>query len=312
MKWTDTKIKQLKQLHDDGKGWLEISQIMNTTPDQVRMKYRNTFGETGTHIGITGDTNLDKPIIGLFDVETLPMESYTWGTYNQNIGLEEVISATGLLSWAGKFLNDAEVYSDILTPKEAPNKDDKRITKSCWEFLNKCDVVVGHNLIDFDWKVVNTFFLRHNLPPIKTVLVDTLKIARYNFRFDSNRLGFLNRLLNIQEKVKTDFTLWVDCHHGKKGALIQMAEYNKNDVVALEDLYYKLRPYIKNINFALYNETDKEMCPVCGGTNLKSNGFYYTSAGKWESVRCESCKAMSRRKSNLLSKGKKKKLLINS
>lgn len=314
MKWTDNKVKQLKELVDANKGWLEISKIMHTTPDVVRMKYRRTWGETGNHTGIRGDINLTSPIIGLFDIETLPMINYAWSMFDSHTSIEQIISPTGFLAWAGKFLNDSKIYSDVLTPKEAVNKDDKRITKSCWEFLSKCDIVVGHNIIDFDLRHVNTFFLKHKLAPLKPAVVDTLLIARKNFRFDSNKMGFINKWLGLHEKThnNTYFPLWVSCHQGNKEALQEMTKYNQNDVLALEDLYYRIRPYIKNINFALYNETDTIVCPVCGGNKFESNGYYYTLAGKWESVRCTSCKAILRKKTNLLHKDKRKSLLINS
>lgn len=310
--WTEDKVRQLKQLYDSEIGWLEISKVMKCTPDQARMKYRNTWGETGAFLGKEA-VEVEQPRIALFDVETLPLVGYAWGMYEQNIGMEEVISGTGLLSWAGKFLNGAEMYSDILTSKEAPQKNDKRITKSCWEFLSNCDIVVGHNLVGFDSKVVNTMFLKHDLPPLKYVQVDTLQVARNNFRFDSNKMGFINRALGIREKMSNEgFPLWKNCHNGDKQALKTMLEYNQNDVLALEDLYYKLRPYIRNINFALYNETDLSICPVCGSADLDDDGHYYTPAGKWKAVRCNDCNAPSRRKTNLLDKDKRKSLLINS
>ena len=91
-----------------------------------------------------------------------------------------------------------------------------------------------------------------------------------------------------------------------------MLEYNIGDIYSTEELFYKVRPYVRNFNVALYNETLTNQCPVCGSTDLKSEGFYYTPAGKWESVRCQECKCISRKKQNLFDKHKKRSLLINS
>jgi len=256
--------------------------------------------------------NTNSPVIGILDIETLPMEVYTFDLFNVNISIDKVISEVGFLGWAGKFLNGAEIYSDILTPEEAPNKDDRRITKSCWDFMSKCDIIIGHNLSSFDSKLTNTFFLKCGLPPIKYIAVDTLLIAKSNFRFSSNKLSFINSQLGIRDKFSTDFSLWKRCHQGDPKALSEMNSYNVNDILITEELYYKFRPYIRNINVALYNEMLENQCPVCGSTKLNSEGFYYTSAGKWESVRCTNCKALSRKKDNLLSIEKKKSLVINS
>ena len=161
---------------------------------------------------------------------------------------------------------------------------------------------------------MNTFFLKHNLPPLKYITIDTLLIARNNFRFDSNKMKFINQKLNIKQKIdNSGFSLWRDCHKGIQSALDSMSEYNIGDVYSTEELYYILRPYIKNFNVALYNTIDTYQCPNCGGTDLKKmDHLYPTSAGLWESVRCEECHGVYRKKTNLLDKEKKKSLLINS
>jgi hypothetical protein len=314
-KWSHDELNELQQAWENGIGWLDISKALGRTPDSCRMKYRQTFGETGKS-GKMKDPkyiSASTPRVGLLDLETLPLEGYAWQMWDVSFGIEQVISGTGLLSWAGKIMNEKTVYSDILTPKEAKAKDDKRITQSLWEFLQSCQVVIGHNLIDFDSKVAATFFLKHGLPPLKYVQIDTLKIARQHFKFDSNKMGFLNRQLGIKEKIANEgFPLWRACREGDADALNRMNEYNIGDIQALEDLYYILRPYIKHMNVALYSEALTMVCPVCGSTDLHSDGFYYTPAGKYESMRCGACMCVSRKKDNLLDKHKRKSLLVNS
>jgi hypothetical protein len=257
--------------------------------------------------------NFDRPRVAVCDIETLPIISYNWGIWDQNIGLDQIISDGCMLGWAGKFLNEPEIYSDILTNREAKNRDTLRITKSIWEFLSKADVVIGHNYSQYDVKYINTEFLRHELPPLKYTIVDTLVVAKQNFRFSSNKMKFLNDQLGIRNKIDNNgFNLWKLCDQGNEEALKEMLEYNIGDIGATEELFYKVRPYVRNFNVALYNTLETEQCPVCGSTNLKEEGFYYTNAGKWESIRCQDCKCVSRRKTNLLSKEKKKSLLINS
>jgi hypothetical protein len=314
-KWSHDELNELQQAWESGIGWLEISKSLGRTPDSCRMKYRQTFGETGKSGKMKDPTYIAEhsPVIGLFDVETLPIEAYCWGLWDVNVSLEQVISGTGLLSWAGKFLNEPTVYSDILTPKEAKAKDDKRITESCWEWLSKCDIVVGHNLVDFDSRVIATYFLKHNLPPLKYIQVDTLKIAKHNFRFDSNKMQFINHYLGLREKIENEgFPLWKKCRAGDPVALKNMNTYNIGDIQALEDLFYRVRPYIRNIQVANYIEFDGIMCPVCGSKDVVEEGNYYTPAGRWTAYRCKACKCLSRGKTNLLVKGRGKKLLINS
>lgn len=251
------------------------------------------------------------PRIGIIDLESLPILSYHFGLFDINIGIEQIVSDMCVLSWAGKFLNEPDIYSDILTSKEAPRKDDKRIVSSAHDFMSKCDIIVGHNWSNFDGKIFNTQFLLYGMNPVKYIAVDTLMVAKNNFRFSSNKLAFLNKKLGIRDKISNEgFPLWIKCHQGDQDALDEMMRYNVGDVIATESLFLKLRPYVKNINIALYNEIDEYQCPACGSTNLRVDGYKYLSAGKYESIRCVDCGSISRKKENLLSKDKRKSLLV--
>jgi len=311
--WTREEERQLVILREiERKGWYEIADIMNRTADSVRMKWRNSFGETGK---FSDPKQLGErvPVIGIFDVETLPMIVYTWSTFRPFISPDMVIEETCFLSWAGKYLNDPVVYSDILTPKEVAERDGFRITKTCWDFINNCDVLVGHNLERFDMKVVNTFFLKAGLPPLRPVQIDTLKVARKNFKFSFNRMGHINKFLDIRTKIENEgFPFWRKCSEGDEAALNRMKEYNEGDILALEELFYIIRPYITDgkFNYNLYSDLVETVCPICGSKEFSFNGYYYTPAGKWESLRCSECKTLFRAKENLFSKEKKRSLVV--
>lgn len=90
-----------------------------------------------------------------------------------------------------------------------------------------------------------------------------------------------------------------------------MEIYNIQDVNSLEGVYLKLRPYIKSHpNISLYDDVDKPRCCACGNTNLKEDGFYYTSTGKYQNYRCN-CGALSRGRKSVLSKNKSINTLIS-
>jgi hypothetical protein len=62
--------------------------------------------------------------------------------------------------------------------------------------------------------------------------------------------------------------------------------------VALEELYLKLRPWIKSHpNLGLYVEG--EVCPTCGSDQITWKGKYRTPAGEYKTFRCE-CGAIGR------------------
>lgn len=284
-------------------------------------KLRDTFKKERKRRGIIKEelkktpfnSKLSMPRVAIMDIETLPAETLNFNLFDQNIGIEQVVSDICLLSWSAKFLNESEIYSDILTPEEAPIKNDRRIAQSAWDFISKCDFIIGHNWNGFDGKILNVAFLQYDIPPLKYSTIDTYLVAKQSFKFSSSSLKFINKKLGIRNKIDNDgFPLWRSCLRGDKNSLDTMLEYNIGDILATEQLFYRLQPYVKNLNVALFNEINKYQCPVCGSENLKEEGFYYTSGGKWESVRCSDCGCVSRKKNNLLDKEKKKSLLVNS
>ena len=95
-----------------------------------------------------------------------------------------------MICWSAKWLFSDEVIHDRLTGKESKRKDDKRITKSLWAlYLDEADIVVAHNALIL--KKSNARFLYHDLGlPSPYRSVDTLKIARRNFRITSNKLDY--------------------------------------------------------------------------------------------------------------------------
>jgi len=284
--------------------------------DKVRKFERKVMGENKYDIEYrTQKDYSNTPRIAVMDLETLPGIGFFFQLFDINIGVDQIIKDTCMLGWSGKFLNEPEMYSDFMTSEESIIRDTERISKSCWNFISKSDYIIGHNFAGFDAKYINTEFLKHNLPPLKYGVVDTLSVAKQNMRFDSNKLSFINKKLGIREKISNEgFPLWSKCSDGDKESLEIMQNYCEGDILATEDLFYRLRPYVKNFNVSLYNNLDNAMqCPVCGSTNLNIEGYYYTgNSGKYESVRCLDCKCISRKKQNLLGKEKKKNLLVNS
>jgi hypothetical protein len=308
-------LNEWKNAGSNTEYWHRLGEKWNIDSEVLRCRFRRERKKLGIHKEdkIIKKETYSSPRVGILDIETLPAETLNFSLFSQDMGVEQVISDVCLLSWAGKFLNEPDIYSDILTSKEAPKKDTKRIVSSCHDFMSKCDVIIGHNFVAFDAKLMNTFFLKYDFQPLKYTAVDTLLVARNSFRFSSNKLAFINRQLGIREKISNDgFVLWRRCLQGDQESLDAMMEYNIGDIFSTEQLFYKIRPYIKNFNVALYNEIDEYQCPVCGSLNLKSNGFYFSPSGKWESVVCEDCKCVSRKKQNLLDKEKRKSLLVNS
>lgn len=250
--------------------------------------------------------------IGVCDIEMLPGKFYAWGQYDQYLSNTQMITDTCLLSWAGKYLNSSKIYSDILTPEESLDRDPKRIAQSAYNFISSCHIVIGHNWQGYDGKHLNTYFLEY-AQPVKYLTIDTLQVARQNFKFTSNKLVEINKRLGIRNKIENDgFPLWIACSNGDQKALNTMLEYNIGDIVATETLYYKIRGFIPNHpNLARYNNITTKQCPNCLGVEFKVEGEYPVGKGMYESLRCKKCGSLHRYGKNLLLKSKIESLLKN-
>ena len=92
-------------------------------------------------------------------------------------------------------------------------------------------VLLAHNGDKFDIKKFNAACIKHDLPPVQErQTIDTLKQARKHFRFDSNRLDYLGRFLEVGEKMETGgYTLWNDIVQAKYPEVGKAPDYDRMD-----------------------------------------------------------------------------------
>jgi hypothetical protein len=244
----------------------------------------------------------DAPLakILIVDIETSPITAFVWGLWKQDIHTQQIINDWFIIGWAAKWYGGSTIYSEYVTPFEAKNSDDKRIMFPLWELLNKADIVIAHNAKKFDIPRIETRMLLAGLnPPSPYQLIDTLYYYRKQFSFSSNKLDYLNEVLNLDQKIDTGgFELWKDCLAGDKEALAKMEKYNINDVEILEQNYNKLRPWIKNHpNINVYNTDDNiKRCTICGSSDLSEiSGTYGTPVNTYNVYRCNNCGAIAGR-----------------
>jgi len=253
-------------------------------------------------------TYLDKPILYrdpsykqkvlLFDIETRPNLSYVWGVWEQDV--LEVKEHWNIISYSYKWLGESQTYVVALpdfknTYKKDPN-DDSELVRSIWELFNQAEIVIGHNSEKFDTKKANARFVQQGLePPMPYKQIDTLRLARRYFKFDSNKLDSLGDYLKVGRKIHhTGFNLWLGCMNGDMKAWDLMKKYNKQDVILLEKIYYKLRSWDKsapNMNLILGGFHN---CPTCGSQYVKNNGIVTTRTSAYEQYKCLNCGSFSR------------------
>jgi len=271
-------------------------------------------------VGDAGDSPLKShtgsPRVLVFDIETAPMLSYMWSMWQQGFGLNQIETDWYVLSWSAKWLGeDGVMYQDN---RHAENlEEDAELLRGIWKLLDEADVVITQNGIKFDSKKLNARFIINGFqPPSSYKHIDTLAIAKRKFAFTSNKLEYMTDQLNTKyKKLKhgkfPGFELWKECLAGNLDAWNEMEEYNRYDVLSLEELYYKLSPWDNKLpNFNLYND-DLGITCKCGSTEFVKDGFAYTNLSKFQRYRCTNCGSESRGRTNLLSKEKRATLRMN-
>lgn len=166
--------------------------------------------------------------------------------------------------------------------------DDSRLLKQLSILMTQADLVVGHFASVFDRRFINGRLLINRLPPIpQTKMRDTCMIARSVANFSSNRLKHLAERLHLKnQKHESKFPdWWFDTMRGDRKALKKMASYCKGDVLALEELYFRLRPF-DNAHPRI--QSDRAACPVCGG-DITYRGVAYVGHHFYRRFRCQKC-----------------------
>lgn len=234
-----------------------------------------------------------KPKILFIDVETFPNIVMSWGLWVDGmLDHNNIVQERSIICGAWKWQGDKRIHSVAINPKKP--HDDSRVVRELHAIVSSADAVVGHNSDKFDMRWLRARAAYYGLPPIPPVIqIDTLKIAKAAFYFNSNKLDYLSKFLGVGSKIKTEFGLWKECLGGSKKALDKMVEYNKHDIVLLEEVYNILAPHIPSkLNKVLWS--DREVCQHCGSAAIQYRGVHYTRSNKFRRYQCTKCGCWSR------------------
>jgi hypothetical protein len=250
----------------------------------------------------------------IFDIETAPILAHVWGLWDNNVGLNQVVSDWHVMSWSAKWRNAPEHEIMYMDQRNAPSvENDKEILKEIWSLLDEADVVITQNGKRFDQRKLNAKFVEHRLgPPSSFKHIDTKLIAQKHFDFPSYKLEYMtNKFCQKYKKLKhkkfPGHEMWTECLKGNVEAWEEMKEYNIHDVLALEELYFILMPWDSSCNLNLFHDREEHVCH-CGSKESIKNGFYYTNMGQFQKFKCKGCGAETRDRHNLFSVEKKDSL----
>jgi uncharacterized protein YprB with RNaseH-like and TPR domain len=220
------------------------------------------------------------------DLETTPMTAHTWGLWQQNVGINQIIESTEVMCFGARWYGQDKVIF-----KSVYHHGKDKMLEELHALMDEADVVCGWNSAGFDHKHIRREFLEAGmLPPSPTKDLDLMRVVKSQFRFPSNKLDYVSQKLGVGAKVKhSGFDLWVGCMAGNKKSWQEMKEYQIQDVNLLIDLYEILRPWIKNHPSVPLHSMKEDGCIACGSLKLQRRGYEKTSTAVFQRLHCQDC-----------------------
>lgn len=236
-----------------------------------------------------------KARVLIYDIETAPIIATVWGKYEQNIVWS--IQDWYMLCFAYKWLGEKKTYVVSQTDFKGyrpGSEDDSEVIKKLWGLFNEADIVVAHNGNSFDQKKSQARMIINGLePPAPYKQIDTKLVARRYFNFTSNKLDDLGEYLELGRKIQTGgHELWKQCMAGDMKAWKKMQKYNIQDVVLLEQIYLKMRPWIANHPSMGVLDGRPLACKNCGSQKLHQHTKKTLAGQGWKyQYKCYDCGA---------------------
>lgn len=165
----------------------------------------------------------------------------TWGLFNQNIGITQIVEQSAMISWAAVRLGDED--SPVFRSIYHHNKT--KMLNDLWGVLDRADVLITYNGLGFDKKHMMTELLKVGMRrPSGWTDVDLLPFTRKHFKFDSNKLDFVSQALKVGKKLdygESHIDLLAGCERGEKKSLDKLKAYNIQDSLLNLELYTTYR-----------------------------------------------------------------------
>jgi uncharacterized protein YprB with RNaseH-like and TPR domain len=225
-----------------------------------------------------------------FDIETSPnIGLFFEAGFKKNISFESIINERAIICICYKWEDQSEVNYLNWDSKQC----DKKMLEKFVQVANSADEMVGHNGDNFDLKWIRTRCLLHKIAMFPNyVTIDTLKISRQKFRFNSNKLDYIAQFLGMGKKIKTDYSLWKNILlHKDKDAMSKMVKYCQKDVILLEKIFKQLAGHIEaKTHYGVIFGQDRASCPECGSDDLFKSGIKTLASGIVKQVLiCKTC-----------------------
>lgn len=226
-----------------------------------------------------------------FDIETSIPKVYTYGLFDQNISIANIIEHPRMIAFTAKWINKKPIlaYSEYHDTREG-------MLQAMWDLLDEADVVVGWNSRSFDVKWVNSEFMVEKMsPPSPYKQLDLMREVKRNARFLSNKLSYISDRLLSDDKIDYNMaSMWIKVDNpltseeDRKKEWNAMLRYAKKDTALLEPIFKELLPWLK-MPHPMIESTEEALCHACGSSELTRRGYSLTLTGKYQRYCCDNC-----------------------
>lgn len=220
------------------------------------------------------------------DLETSPITAHTWGLWQQNISIKQIVKSTEVICFGARWYGKKNVEF-----RSVYHDGKKKMLKDLHALMEEADAIVGWNSKSFDHKHIRREFLENGmLPPSPAKDIDLMLECRRNFKFPSYKLDYVAQTLGVGAKVEhTGFDLWLGCMAKNEKSWRMMKKYQIQDVNLLVDLYEKLLPWIKHPNVGAHIDGELPACTNCGSNNIYRRGYETLNTGRYQKFQCNNC-----------------------
>ena len=224
-----------------------------------------------------------KPKRLIWDIETSPNIGFFWRPgYKLQISHDNIIHERAIICICYKWEGHKRVHH-----LEWDKGCDKVLVEKFLKVASEADEMVAHNGDRFDLKWFNGRVIYHGFDPLpETKTIDTLKIAKKHFSFNSNRLDYIGKHLLGHGKIETTYGMWKDIVlKNCPKAMAAMVKYCKMDVKLLEEVWQLFEKHAKPASHAgVMDGNEKWTCPRTGSEKVEHIRRKVTAAGTVQRV----------------------------
>lgn len=238
----------------------------------------------------------------ILDIERVPTWTKPLPIWNMKGLKYKYLTPDDIETWSRTFCHAYKWLGERKVSAMAEWEDGGRLgfLERTSDLLNEADLIVGHNMRDFDLPHLTGEFILENLPAVAEPKVfDTLRVMQKKGNLENNQLDTLDKRFGFSGKTdKYRIEMAMKAVGGDVTAQNRIIRYAKGDIRATKKVYLHERPHGR-VNLGVFVDGEQQVCPHCTSTKIQRRGYAVTNLGRYPRYACQSCGGWSKGKKAL-------------